>query len=172
MTTLSPLQHCSRNNQGRPLIENITKEKHGNVYSEEYAKTLGGMIDNVEYLAGQLQNVTLSTTWPEPQDWSANRLLKQFKTISKLVASRTTRKAEREFFYVELGGFDTHNDVHETLDELFALVDEGLDVFVKEMKAQAGPENAELLTTLLLGGKRFASPLVGLIGFTDSCLQL
>ena len=105
------------------------------------------MIDNVEYLAGQLQNVTLGTTWPEPEDGSANRLLKQFKTISKLVASRTARKAEREFFYVELGGFDTHNDVHETLDELFALVDEGLDVFVKEMKAQAGPENADYVTT-------------------------
>ncbi|CAK9070322.1 unnamed protein product, partial [Durusdinium trenchii] len=131
----------------RPLIENITKEKHGNVYSEEYAKTLGGMIDNVEYLAGQLQNVTLGTTWPEPEDGSANRLLKQFKTISKLVASRTARKAEREFFYVELGGFDTHNDVHETLDELFALVDEGLDVFVKEMLAQVGPENADYVTT-------------------------
>ena len=143
--TQSPLQHCSRNNQGRPLIENITKEKHGNVYSEEYAKTLGKMVDNVEYLAGQIQNVTLSTTWPEPEDWGRKRLLKQFKAISKLVASRTTRKAEREFFYVQVGGFDTHNDMHATLDKLFAVVDEGLDVFVKEMKAQAGPEMLNFL---------------------------
>ncbi|CAK9084260.1 unnamed protein product [Durusdinium trenchii] len=131
----------------RPLIENITKEKHGNVYSEEYAKTLGKMVDNVEYLAGQIQNVTLSTTWPEPEDWGRKRLLKQFKAISKLVASRTTRKAEREFFYVQVGGFDTHNDMHATLDKLFAVVDEGLDVFVKEMKAQGVFESVVLVTT-------------------------
>ena len=118
------------------MIENITKEQYGNVYSEEYAKNLGPMIDSVEYLVGQLGNVTLKTTWPESEDGSATKLLKQFKTVSKLIATHTSRKAEREFFYVELGGFDTHNDVHATLDDLFALVDESVDVFVKEMKAQ------------------------------------
>ena len=93
------------------------------------------MIDNAEVLSGQLANVTLSTTWPVPQTWSDGVLLKQFQAVSKLIASSATRKVEREFFYVELGGFDTHNDF-EAIDDLFAKIDESLDSFVKELKAQ------------------------------------
>ena len=93
------------------------------------------MIDNAEVLAGQLANVTLSTTWPVPQSWSDGVLLKQFQAVSKLIASSEARKVEREFFYVELGGFDTHNDF-DVIDDLFAKIDESLDLFVKELKAQ------------------------------------
>lgn len=122
--------------QGRPLIENITKEKLGNIYAEEYSKNLGTMVDNTEILAGQLADATLSTTWPEPEPGSEGKLLKQLQAVSKLIASRTVRNVEREMFYVELGGFDTHNEFEKT-DELFGYVDDSLDLFVKELKAQA-----------------------------------
>ena len=94
------------------------------------------MVDAAEILSGQLANVTLSTTWPEPTEWSDGILLRQFKAVSKLIASSHTRNVEREFFYVELGGFDTHNEF-EKLDDLFAHIDDSLDAFVKELKAQA-----------------------------------
>ena len=107
----------------------------GNIYSEEYSKNLGKMVDSAEMLAGQLGNVTLSSTWPETEDWTFLGLLRQFQAVSKLIASSQTRQVEREFFYVELGGFDTHNEF-EKVDELFAFIDDSLDAFVKELKAQ------------------------------------
>lgn len=94
------------------------------------------MVDSANILAGQLGNVTLSSTWPETEDWTFLSLLRQFQAVSKLIATSQTRQIEREFFYVELGGFDTHNEF-EKLDELFAFIDDSLDAFVKELKAQA-----------------------------------
>jgi hypothetical protein len=94
------------------------------------------MVDSANILAGQLGNVTLSSTWPETEDWTFLSLLRQFQAVSKLIATSQTRQIEREFFYVELGGIDTHNEF-EKLDELFAFIDDSLDAFVKELKAQA-----------------------------------
>ena len=113
------------------------------------------MVDNVEDLSAHLDSVTLSTTWPEVQTWSEGILLRQLKTVSKLMASSTAREAEREFFYVELGGFDTHNepweelkhfkiaaeDMDEALAALLAQMDRAVDVFVEELKAQARVEH-------------------------------
>lgn len=130
----------------RPLIANITKEELGNIYSEEFSKNLGKMVDSAEILAGQLGNVTLSSTWPETEDWTFLGLLRQFQAVSKLIASSQTRQVEREFFYVELGGFDTHNEF-EKVDELFAFIDDSLDAFVKELKAQGVFDSVVLVTT-------------------------
>lgn len=130
----------------RPLIDNITKEELGNIYSEEYSKNLGKMVDSANILAGQLGNVTLSSTWPETEDWTFLSLLRQFQAVSKLIATSQTRQIEREFFYVELGGFDTHNEF-EKLDELFAFIDDSLDAFVKELKAQGVFDSVVLVTT-------------------------
>ena len=93
------------------------------------------MVDSAEILAGQLGNVTLSSTWPETEESKFRGLLRQFQAVSKLIASSQSREVEREFFYVELGGFDTHNEF-EKLDELFAFIDDSLGAFVKELKAQ------------------------------------
>ena len=34
---------------------------------------------------------------------------------------------DRDLFYVELPGFDTHNDAHETVDTLFGYLNDALE---------------------------------------------
>lgn len=53
-----------------------------------------------------------------------------------MIATRADRKAERDFYYVSLGGFDTHNDVDELLNEKFAEVNGAIAGFVAELRAQ------------------------------------
>ncbi|CAJ1440523.1 unnamed protein product [Effrenium voratum] len=119
----------------RGLIENITAEKYGNIYLEEYARNIGPMVDDVKDMAAQLANVTLRTTFPEAEG-SQGQLLKQFATVAKLISTREERGAERDFFYVELGGFDTHNDAHDEIAEKFEAVDLAVHSLVKELQAQ------------------------------------
>merc|ERR1711879_471924 len=49
---------------------------------------------------------------------------------------RAERKVERDFFYVEMGGFDTHSDVDDVLNSKFTQIDDALRDFVAELKGQ------------------------------------
>ena len=101
-------------------------------------------------LSEQLQTANLSSTWPEGnsiQDWSRRQTMLSFQTVAKLIASREARKVERDFFYVELRGFDTHNDVREVMEELFDNLNFALEYFVAELKAQGIFDATTLVTS-------------------------
>jgi len=71
---------------------------------------------------------------------------KQFHQVARLMSTRQQRKAERDFFFVQLGGFDTHSDVVETLNTKFQEVDQALSGFVNELKAQGVFNNTVIFT--------------------------
>merc|ERR1712151_331261 len=62
--------------------------------------------------------------------------LSALREVARLVASRTFRKASRDFFFVGVGGWDMHTNVNPGLTRRFAGVNQGLTSFVDEMKAQ------------------------------------
>ena len=53
-----------------------------------------------------------------------------------MISSREAFEAERDIFYIELGGFDNHANVLDNVREKFRDVNAGLEAFVAEMKAQ------------------------------------
>ena len=134
----------------RQLLEDLSNTSYGNVYCEEYARNLGKWVDSNQVLSEQLQTANLSSTWPEGnsiQDWSRRQTMLSFQTVAKLIASREARKVERDFFYVELRGFDTHNDVREVMEELFDNLNFALEYFVAELKAQGIFDATTLVTS-------------------------
>merc|ERR1712032_1531935 len=52
------------------------------------------------------------------------------------IASRNFRKANRDFFFVGVGGWDMHTSVERGLFGRFGMVNQGVAAFVDEMKAQ------------------------------------
>ena len=54
---------------------------------------------------------------------------------------------DRDLFYVELPGFDTHNDAHETVDTLFGYLNDALEALVKELKASELFDKVTLVTS-------------------------
>jgi len=67
---------------------------------------------------------------------ASTTLAMQLKQVARLIAAREGRKAERDFFFVSLGGFDTHSSVATVLAEKFKEVNDALRAFVTELKAQ------------------------------------
>jgi len=124
------------------VIDNITSVQHGNIYAEEYVRKFSAAINFNEELGKQLKTAKLKTSYPT-NEVSLSRQLKQ---VARLIAARGERGAERDVFYVEIGGWDTHASVSQELNNRFGELNAALETFVSEMKAQGIFDSTTLLT--------------------------
>merc|ERR1712071_227219 len=58
----------------------------------------------------------------------------QLKTVANVISTREDRGIDKDFFYVEIGGFDTHAEVEENLGVRFDEVNAGIEAFRNELK--------------------------------------
>jgi len=129
------------------VIGNITSRQHNNKYCEEYNRLFANAVESTEALGNHLDKVTLQTSFNGAQGPNGDTYLtKQLKQVARLIATRDDRKAERDFFFVTLNGFDLHSDAGEGLEELFKDVDDSLKAFVTEIQAQGVWDNTVIAT--------------------------
>ena len=57
--------------------------------------------------------------------------------VSKVVKAQSLLGGERDVFYVQIGGFDSHKDVAATLDERFTEIDDAIAAFELEPRSIA-----------------------------------
>ena len=65
-----------------------------------------------------------------PSSWLGRKL----QTVAKVIATRESRGVDRDMFYLDIGGFDTHIDVNNHLDVLFRDMNDAIAAFANEMK--------------------------------------
>jgi uncharacterized protein (DUF1501 family) len=114
-----------------PLLQNITKHKHSNVYCEEYAKSISNFVEASESLGTTLDATELQTTYAAPTG-----LAGQLRQVARLIAARESRNVERDVFWVNIGGFDAHSNAAEVLEENFQIINDAVEEFVGELQAQ------------------------------------
>jgi len=115
----------------RGTIGNITAQRHGNVYAEAYAGAFLDAITTTETVARALQGVQPETNFP-----TNTGLARALRQVSQLIKTRDGRKAERDLFYVAIGGWDMHSNMKVNLARRFGEIDGAVRAFVAEMKAQ------------------------------------
>jgi len=115
-------------------IWNLTAPSFDNIYFNEFGKEFRNAITTSEMLSAVLSESELMTQFP-PSQRRAN-LVDQFRQVARLISARKERKVNRDFFYVELGGWDHHSNLHKGLATQFGEVDSALKFFVTELKAQ------------------------------------
>jgi len=115
-----------------PVLKDITNYTHGNVYCEEYAKSISNFVEASEILGTVVDATILQTAYT-----GSTHLANQLRQVSRLIAARVDRKVERDIFYVYIGGFDAHSNSAEVLDEKFKDIDDSVKEFVDEMTAQS-----------------------------------
>lgn len=129
------------------VIGNITSRKHKNVFCDEYNRQFANAVESTEALGNHLDKVSLQTSFNGAQGPNGDTFLtKQLKQVARLIATRSDRNAERDFFFVNLNGFDLHSDASEGLAELFTDIDDSLNAFVTEIKAQGVWDNIVIAT--------------------------
>jgi len=125
----------------KTVVGNITQVKHGQIYSEEYVQQLGRAIDDSEELGKYLETATLQASWN-----TGYSLSRQLQQVAKVIKSRDARKAERDLFFVGIGGFDHHNEVIDALTGRFTEINSALQSFVDELKVMGVFDRVTLMT--------------------------
>merc|ERR1719284_645833 len=87
--------------QWRKAIVNITRQTHGNVYCDTYAKTLLDSMVLTESLSRTLDQLELETEYT-----TNSHLKRELSQVARLIQAREARKAERDFFFVDIGGWN------------------------------------------------------------------
>ena len=105
-------------------------------------------LDINDLLKEKIADATTKTAFPETY------FGRQLETVAKLISTREDRGADKDFFYVELGGFDTHSDVEERLSERFMEANAALEAFQVELKHASVNlwKMSQLLKCLILQG--------------------
>eukprot|EP00928_Gymnodinium_smaydae_P011944 TRINITY_DN1436_c0_g1_i1.p1 TRINITY_DN1436_c0_g1~~TRINITY_DN1436_c0_g1_i1.p1 ORF type:complete len:1935 (-),score=245.15 TRINITY_DN1436_c0_g1_i1:282-5306(-) len=124
------------------VVNSITNYTYKNAYCEGYASQVADMIASSELLGKQLDSAEMQTNYVSSSQFDA-----QLRQVALLIASREARSAERDFFYVELGGFDNHDELLQSLASQFEVLDAALRKFVTELKRQNVFDNVVLVTS-------------------------
>jgi len=131
----------------RHAIGNLTGGKLKSAFVETFATMTDASIQSMELLGIVLEGVTLqSTRWTDTngdgnvnsQDntggFRCNSLCLQFQQIAKVIAARNQLQDERQVFFIERGGFDTHNSALETVQSRMEEINTALTAFVDELQ--------------------------------------
>lgn len=117
----------------------LVGKKADSIFAETHNDAVRKALADSERIAALLQDSTLSQNWDAKSQTVSpghgKRFVKQLEQVSSVINARQAFDAERDVFFVELGGFDTHNDEFATVDMKFNDINVALDTFVDEMKA-------------------------------------
>mmetsp|Transcript_20151 Transcript_20151/g.41987 ORF Transcript_20151/g.41987 Transcript_20151/m.41987 type:complete len:2123 (-) Transcript_20151:67-6435(-) len=113
-----------------PAVKNLTSARGSNFMAETWSSSLQTIMKRTDKLKEALDGLGVE------EDYGDSGLGKQFSQVSKLIkANMVKMKNERDIFYVYIGGWDTHANLGDKMDELLTDVDDSLESFTKEMKA-------------------------------------
>ena len=133
--------------QGRRLraLERIMAYSHGTLIEDSYgsivtrAREAEGVISDAIQEVDNL-NLDFETTFNSLN--ADTSLGNEFRAIAQLIAGRKCLGNRRQIFFVDLGGFDNHQDINDSLGGLLTEVDTALAAFNQAMKdlAAADPD--------------------------------
>ena len=118
------------------------RQLHANESASPFAETvaarLTSSIEGAQQMGQLLDGVHLQTSFPNSDATYGvtNSLSQSLEQVARVVRTRDARQVERDVFYVQLGGWDTHNEVNEALLKNYHLVDRALEAFTGEMRSQ------------------------------------
>jgi len=129
-------------------IHTITSQTYGSAYCEGYAAAFGHAINSSETLSKHMSQANVTNYLTQ------SPLEKQLHQVARLIDTREERKAERDFFYVQAGGWDSHNQMNgdeDLLSKNFRKLDVAIKGFVDELKRMQVFDQVVLATSSEFG---------------------
>merc|ERR1719203_1460610 len=117
---------------------NVTMAKLNNpttTMSGKFGKTWSDIFDSsirqTETLYDVLNSVTLDTSFP-----TNTGFVSSLAQVSKVIKARNEIGNDRQFFFINAGGWDTHSEQNDYFGNLMSGLNNGISAFKNEMKAQ------------------------------------
>ena len=105
-------------------ISSMNNKEYEDVFKDSYKNVLKRSIDSNEFFNVAIENVgDLST------QFSNTKLSQDLRMVAQSIAARNTLGAKRQIFFVEMGGYDTHDDLGNQHTDLLDRLDNALTEF-------------------------------------------
>ncbi len=128
-----------REDEMNGLIRDLNRESTGN-FGELWSSLLMDSIAKNKELYAAFATTLSTNVFP------VTSIGMQLESITKLMKMEG-RNSDRDFFFVTMGGYDTHSQVTPNLDAQFKMFDDALAPFVKELKAHGLWDSTVLVET-------------------------
>ena len=128
-------------------LEALVQNGSSSFMADTWSRQVLGAMERSKKLAESIENHgDLNQTFTATTGDYRSGLALQLEQTARLVASRGFLKSKRDLFFVEIGGFDSHSNAFETLEDRFPEINAALDSFVQEMKLQGVWQNVTIVT--------------------------
>ncbi|KAL3922849.1 MAG: hypothetical protein SGILL_001984 [Bacillariaceae sp.] len=112
-----------------------------NVFAETFSNELLSGFGESTDLTDYLMSTELLDIW----DGQTSSLSRKFQMLTKLMQTRDDRKSDRDFFYVDHGGWDHHSNMKYEMEWRLAEVNQNLEQLVLQLKADGLWENTTIV---------------------------
>ncbi len=109
----------------KEAIDSMMQPGYEDIFKNSFVKTIKTAIDGNEMLSNVLDNAPQFNT-PFTSNHYFSRSLEM---VAKTIAGRNTLDVKRQIFFVEMGGWDMHDELIDNQRDLLAVVDEALGKF-------------------------------------------
>jgi len=108
----------------RRTVDGMLAVEHSNLLRQEYAARLRRSIDSQAVFSA-----ALAGTPPLTSQFSANPFARSLRQIARTISARGLLGACRQTFFVQVGGWDHHNEVLSNQARMLPIVSQGLQEF-------------------------------------------
>jgi len=120
-------------------ISRLVSKESTSIFGATHNMVMRRSLFESNRIAAILRNATLTQNWASAQGRASTghggEFVGQLMQVASVIVQRHALEAERDVFYVSLGGFDHHADVLPALQEKYDDVNVAIGTFVAEMKA-------------------------------------
>ena len=132
-------------------VDGMLDAQYRSLFESTYAGTTRDAIDAYYEFSAALSSVTLATAAP-----AGNSLAANLTTIAKIIAAQGKLGAKRQVFFVQLGGFDMHDELIANQQALLATISAALGTFWTAL-GEIGMQNKVSLFTASDFGRTLTS---------------
>lgn len=91
------------------VLRSLITQNSSNLFENEFTTVTRRALDLQQTVSNALNGVVLNTSFNT--DGRPNSLADQLKIVARLIGARNTLGLKRQVFFVQLGGFDQHNNL-------------------------------------------------------------
>jgi uncharacterized protein (DUF1501 family) len=147
ITSAGPTQLRGYNGAANAAQNTALQDLFNHAYPDPLTRTYAATFNNALDYYGTMTDALASAPTLTTQFPPGNSLADALKAIAQVISVRSTLKAQRQIFFVSLGGFDTHDNMLDDQPGLFTTVSQALGAFYKATE-ELGVQNAVTAFTM------------------------
>ena len=133
-------------NNGATALKSLIQQSSSNVLELDHANVSARSLSAANDVTDALSTIPANDARVALGAQSANRLAQQLQVVARLIAVNSTLGAKRQVFFVNIGGFDTHDNQIVAQAALHTQVASAIDYFYKATVALGVSNQTTLFT--------------------------